>query len=227
MKTNKASILEIRNGNCCSAASTLALRRKGNPDFPGITAERMSKIRILTLIGIGMVFTSPAKGAEPELKLTPTQPPTGQADVFVSQQTGIWQGAVGNGFRSGVWTISLETGGAIGLADFGSQQAHDLELTSLSWGRMWGGVKGKDHWYRGNWEVRGELFGGAQFSPENDWLVGLTPHLRYNFATGTRWIPFIDAGSGVMATSIGLPDLSGTLQFCNAAKYSVSVGAER
>jgi hypothetical protein len=92
---------------------------------------------------------------------------------------------------------------------------------------MWGGVKGKDHWYRGNWEVRGELFGGAQFSPENDWLVGLTPHLRYNFATGTRWIPFIDAGSGVMATSIGLPDLSGTLQFCNAAKYSVSVGAER
>ena len=79
---------------------------------------------------------------------------------------------------------------------------------------MWGDVKGEDHWYRGNWEIRGELFGGKQFSPvSNDWLIGLAPHLRYDFATGTRWIPFVDAGAGVTATGIEGPDLSGTFEF--------------
>ena len=57
------------------------------------------------------------------------------------------------------------------------------------------------------------VFGGAQFSPSTDWLLGLTPHLRYNLATGTRRIPFIDGGAGVTATGIGPPDLSGTFEF--------------
>ena len=43
--------------------------------------------------------------------------------------------------------------------------------------------------------------------------MGLTSHLRNNFATGTRWIPFVDGGAGVTATSIGPPDLSGTFEF--------------
>jgi len=37
--------------------------------------------------------------------------------------------------------------------------------------------------------------------------------LRYNFATGSRWVPFVDAGAGVTATGIGAPDLSGTFEF--------------
>ena len=78
---------------------------------------------------------------------------------------------------------------------------------------MLGRVMGEGHWYRGNWELRGELFTGAQFSPDREWFVGFTPHLRYNFATGTRLIPFIDGGAGVTATSIGPPDLSGTFEF--------------
>jgi opacity protein-like surface antigen len=76
-------------------------------------------------------------------------------------------------------------------------------------GRVWG----EGHWYRGNAELRGELFTGAQFSPDSEWFVGLTSHLRYSFATGTRWIPFADAGAGVTATGIGAPDLSGTFEF--------------
>ncbi len=130
------------------------------------------------------------------------------------QPQGIWQGNVGDGFRSTVQTVSLEAGATAGFVAFGGRQEHDLALTSLSYGHMWGDVKGKDHWYRGNWEIRGELFGGGQFSPSTgDLLIGLTPHLRYNFATGTRWIPFIDAGAGVTATGIEGPDLSGTFEF--------------
>jgi hypothetical protein len=74
-------------------------------------------------------------------------------------------------------------------------------------------VLGEGHWYRGNFEVRLELFTGAQFSPSTEWFVGLTPHLRYNFATGSRWIPFLDIGTGVTATGIAEPDLSGTFEF--------------
>jgi hypothetical protein len=78
---------------------------------------------------------------------------------------------------------------------------------------MLGHTLAKDHWYRGNLEFRLEFFTGAQFSPSTEWLVGLTPHLRYNFATGSPWIPFVDVGAGLTATSIGTPDLSGTFEF--------------
>lgn len=78
---------------------------------------------------------------------------------------------------------------------------------------MIGPTVGVGHFYRGNWELRGELFGGSQFAPTSDSVVGLTPHLRYNFATGTRLIPYFDLGAGVTATSIGPPDLSNTFEF--------------
>ena len=125
----------------------------------------------------------------------------------------IWQGEVGNGFKPGSQSVNLSVGAGYGVTILGSEQNHDLALLSLSYGYMLGSVKGIGHWYHGNWELRGELFTGAQFSPSTESLVGLTPHLRYNFATGTRWIPFVDIGAGVSATSIGPPDLSGTFEF--------------
>ena len=138
---------------------------------------------------------------------------SGPALEFQHPAASIWQDGVGQGFRSTTHTLSVEAGVGVGMAAFGSTQAHDLALTSLSYGHMWGPVLGKDHWYRGNFEYRIELFGGAQYSPSSEWLVGLTPHLRYNFATGTRWIPFFDAGAGVTATGIAHPDLGGTFEF--------------
>jgi hypothetical protein len=112
-----------------------------------------------------------------------------------------------------VQTLSLETTTALGVQAFGGQQVHDIALLSLSYGHMLGNVVGGDHWYRGNWEGRAELFSGAQFSPASDPLVGLAPHLRYNFATGTRWVPYADLGAGVTASGIGAPDQSGTFEF--------------
>lgn len=125
----------------------------------------------------------------------------------------IWQNRMGEGFIVGVQSISLEIGAGYGVKILGSRQSHDLALVSLSYGYMLGYLVGKNRWYAGNWEFRGELFSGAQFSPSTESLVGLTPHLRYNFATGTRWIPYVDIGAGVSATSIGPPDLSHTFEF--------------
>lgn len=126
---------------------------------------------------------------------------------------GIWAAGVGDGFRPEAQSLGFGLGAGHGLAAFGSHQNHDLALADLTYGHMLGHVMGGDHWYRGNWELRGELFGGAQFSPNTRWLVGLTPHLRYNFATGTRLVPFLDGGAGVSGTGIGRPDLGGRFQF--------------
>jgi len=130
-----------------------------------------------------------------------------------SSPESIWETGVGEGFRPSAQSISVGVGATYGFAAFGGHQAHDLALVSLTYGHMLGHTVGQDHWYRGNFEGRLELFTGAQFSPSTEWLVGLTPHLRYNFATGTRWIPFLDGGAGVTATSIDRPDLSGTFEF--------------
>jgi len=129
---------------------------------------------------------------------------------------GVWVNGIGEGFRSTTESVSVNAGASAGFAAFGGKQSHDLALTSISYGHMLGPVCGEDHWYRGNFEGRLELFGGMQFHPDVDtdgWLIGLTPHLRYNFATGTRWVPFVDAGAGVTATGMGAPDLSGTFEF--------------
>lgn len=125
----------------------------------------------------------------------------------------LWEAGVGEGFRATAHTLSFEAGALQGISILGSRHAHDLALASVSYGHMLGGTVGRDHFYRGNWELRGELFGGAEFAPSREWIVGAAPHLRYDFATGTRLIPYIDAGAGVTATSIGPPDLSNTFEF--------------
>src|SRR6185436_7009517 len=125
----------------------------------------------------------------------------------------IWVDDVGSGFRTDVQSIDLSLGGYYGFAKCGSHEAHHMALASLSYGNMLGRARGEDHWYHGNWEFQLELFGGAQFNPDRAWIVGLTPHLRYNFATGTRLIPFVDFGAGITGTGIGSPDLGSKFQF--------------
>jgi lipid A 3-O-deacylase len=138
---------------------------------------------------------------------------TSQANTLTLQHPEIWDSDVGDGFRKGVQSISLQTGFMGGVAIFGGRQEHELAILSVSYGDVISKVDGKDHWYQGNWELRGEFFGAAQVSPTRDWVVGLTPHLRYDFATGTRWVPYVDGGAGVSATGIGHPDLDGTFEF--------------
>lgn len=171
-----------------------------------------SKIAVLS-----MVFVAPIASVTGAAEMTGQSSSPTTNSVVLSELSeskfSIWEDGVGQGFRSTTRTFSAEAGVGVGMAAFGSTQAHDLALISLSYGHMWGPVLGKDRWYRGNIEYRVELFGGAQYSPSSEWLVGLTPHLRYNFATGTRWIPFLDGGAGVTGTGIQHPDLGGTFEF--------------
>jgi hypothetical protein len=237
MNTITRRELLIQPHNCRCATKQLDPQRKLVSKPWGALEKRMSKTFAFMLAVIGTALATSANAAEPDLTLAPNDQTYGQPhavapqitnvsqgdgtwfgiagdeEAFAPKPLGIWQGDVGDGFRSSVQTFSVETGVALGVQAFGGRQVHDLALLSLSYGHMLGNVVGSNHWYQGNWEARAELFGGGQFSPRSDELVGLTPHLRYNFATGTRWVPFADVGAGVTASGIGPPDQSGTFEF--------------
>lgn len=102
----------------------------------------------------------------------------------------LWEAGVGEGFSPGVQSFNVGLGAAYGLAAFGGHESHDLALLNFEYGHMLGHTLGDGHWFRGNLEWRLQLFTGAEFSPSQEWLVGLTPHLRYDFATGTAGFPF-------------------------------------
>jgi lipid A 3-O-deacylase len=131
----------------------------------------------------------------------------------------IWsEGNIGEGFRGGVQHIGLTLGG--GFSTKGGNRAHDLVLATVRYGRMFGPV-GEEHWYGGNWELGAELFGGAQVSPDTAYIMGGAPMVRYNFAPGSRWVPFVEAGFGFTTTDIKGRDLSTTVQFKSEAGLGV------
>lgn len=176
-------------------------------------SDRIAKTIVLILAVIGGAFEISSACAQSAPTLTSTNARSGQTEKLTLREMGIWQDEVGEGFSRGTRTMGIEMDATPGMKDCGSTVAHGLALAGLSYGRMIGEVEGEGHWYRGNWEIRAELFCGAQYSPTTEWLVGLTPQLRYNFDTGTRWIPFIDGGVGPTLTGIRRPDLSGTFEF--------------
>ena len=125
----------------------------------------------------------------------------------------IWKDGVGSGFREDTFDAGFVLGAGFGVRAFGSTIAHDLALASGHFGLIFTDVVAEDKWYRGNWEWLNELFSGGQFSPRAHYFVGWTTGPRYYFATGTRWVPFIDGGVGLSGTDIDSPDLDGTFQF--------------
>jgi hypothetical protein len=124
-----------------------------------------------------------------------------------------WQRGMGEGFRRGAQSWTFSAGSAYGLQAVGSKQSHDMILGSVNYGLMLDNTIGPGHWFAGNFEFQGQFYTAGQLTPSKEWIVGFTPLLRYNFAIGMRWVPFIDGGVGVAATSIRGPDLGGPLQF--------------
>jgi hypothetical protein len=125
----------------------------------------------------------------------------------------VWADGVGSGFRKGTVELDVGAGAGLGIVVLTGVGEHHWVNGIVDYGWIFSDVVGKGHWYRGNWELLADLFGGYQFSPEGAYFIGLSPHIRYNFATGSRFIPFIDFGAGATATDIREPDLSTTFEF--------------
>ena len=142
--------------------------------------------------------------------------------VSIFAADSIWEEGIGDGFKCGTRSVGASAGGGFGMRAWGSEQRHDFVLGNVGLGWIVTDVKGRDAWWRGNLELRGEVFGGEQLEPSR-YVVGLTPELRYHFATGTRFVPFVQGGAGVSATDIKRPDLSTTFQFNLNAAAGVNV----
>jgi lipid A 3-O-deacylase len=125
----------------------------------------------------------------------------------------IWNEGVGSGFRERTHNVEVSLENTFGVHYNDGQLHHNLGIASVRYGEILGGVAGGPHWYRGNWEFLGEMFGGWQYNPRGAYVAGLTPMLRYSFATSTRWVPFIEGGFGPSVTDIGGPDLSTSFEF--------------
>jgi opacity protein-like surface antigen len=117
------------------------------------------------------------------------------------------------GFHRGVTELNASAGAGFGMAVITSSRTHDWWLAAVQYGWIFTDVVGSNHWFRGNWELVGQVFGGQQFYPSTSYIVGAGPLLRYNFAASRRCIPFIDAGAGAAATDIRDGDLSTTWEF--------------
>ncbi|MGO8990850.1 MAG: acyloxyacyl hydrolase [bacterium] len=130
-----------------------------------------------------------------------------------SSPENIWVDGIGSGFHKDLFQVGGTFGAGFGIRVFGTSVDHDLALASANLGWVFTDVMASDKWYRGNLELLVELFGGEQFKPNDRYFIGLTPLLRYNFATGSRWVPFVDAGAGVSSTNIDDRDLTGNFQF--------------
>ena len=136
----------------------------------------------------------------------------------VSSRSDLWESGIGSGFRKGALQGGLALGVGIGNKSLGSRSSHDLALATARFGWVFNGVEGHG-WYRGNPELVVEFWGGRQVRPTGRTVYGLTPLLRYNFATGSRWVPFVNGGVGIANTSIRDRDLSTGFEF------NVQVGA--
>ena len=172
---------------------------------------------LLALAG-GMAIHFPAaEPPAPSSQAPNTLVPAG--DSFISDAMGQpasssgWTEQIGDDLKKGTTEAGFSLGASVGAHIFGGTDTHDFALAKVLVGRVISNELGNDRWYRGYWELLGEVFGGGQFKPGEAYVVGLTPGLRYDFATGSRWVPFFDAGAGVTATDISRPDLGGTFQF--------------
>jgi len=201
----------IQQRNWRYATKQFNPERKSNPEGWGALRERMRKTILFVMVGSALATSS--EGAEPELTPAPAVPTSGQHEAFAPQPTGIWQDGIGSGFRKNTMQSGFLVGGGFGKSAFGGREAHDLSLGAANAGWILTDVIGKDYFFKGNLEVIGELFGGAEFHPHTRYLTGVNALLRYNIATGTRWVPFLTCGAGLTLTDIGHPDLSGTFQF--------------
>lgn len=174
----------------CGAASMLLTAARANTEEP----------------------TAPSSFLTPDVPAATTS--SGIAPLSLeTAQISLWEHGVGEGFHKGVWHAGFAVGGSVGARVLGSREAHDFVLGTAHVGRVMTGVLADNHWYRGNWELVGEFFGGRQLNPNDAYVAGFTPLLRYDFATGTRWVPFLEGGAGVSGTDVGKPDLATRFEF--------------
>jgi hypothetical protein len=164
-----------------------------------------------SIIALGCVHAGGQQTALPQTA-TVNSPDTNPIIAPAPPDCSLWATTPGEGLRQGALQFEGTLGAGWGIRD-GGAYTHNLALSELRVGRVVSRVFGPGRWYQGNFEVLGEFFVGSQFHPSPRYLVGIAPVLRYEWATGSRWSPFIDLSAGITITDIGHPDLGANFEF--------------
>lgn len=114
------------------------------------------------------------------------------------------------GFQSGTWHLGLMGGYSIPHKVFQGRAAnvHFAPLL-LQIGYTVTDVHGPFP-VRGSLELLFEPTFMITTSPSTTFGQGASLLLRYNFVTGTRWVPFFDLGMGILHWNLRLPDIQAT-----------------
>lgn len=124
-----------------------------------------------------------------------------------------WKGGDRPGWKAGQWEAGIAIGSGLGTRVLFSREHHDWVLSVIHLGWVFSDEMAPGHWYRGNWELLGQIFAGGQYRADTSYVVGGGPVLRYNFDTDTRWVPYAFLGGGAAWTDIRNGDLSTDFEF--------------
>lgn len=118
------------------------------------------------------------------------------------------------GFRSGTWHLGVKTGGADTVKIFANRHP-DIQLVPVFFqiGYTITDVHGPFP-VRGSLEVIFEPTLLFVAHPETEVGGGANLLFRYNFVTGTRWVPFFEVGVGILDVDLNAPrDLNSRFNF--------------
>lgn len=104
-------------------------------------------------------------------------------------------------FGSGKQEIALAVGYAIALpVRAATREIEDLQYVflALRWGIGITDILGGDAWYRGNFELMGEGQFFFETKPKSGFAGGIALLFRYNFLPNGKFIPFVEAGAGIL-----------------------------
>jgi lipid A 3-O-deacylase len=120
-------------------------------------------------------------------------------------------------FGFGKQSLGLSAGHGLALPVGGTQspELEDIQFVYVTprWGVGITDQLGDRSWYRGNFELLLEGTFLYIFEPKHGIAGGLAPVFRYNFLTGTRIIPFLQVGAGVIALDADLARQADGLNF--------------
>ena len=130
-----------------------------------------------------------------------------------ADQPGPYESAFGYGKQS--FGISAGHGLALPIGGTDSPEMEDIQFVYATprWGIGISDPLGGRSWYRGNFELVLEGTFLYMFEPNPGIVGGISPGLRYNFLTNTRFIPFFHAGVGFIALDADLDRQDDGLNF--------------
>jgi hypothetical protein len=103
--------------------------------------------------------------------------------------------------EKGTQEIGVETG-------YGRSFQRSVRVDTVPFNVHWGRVISKrmgSSWYEGCWEVLVEGNFNYLYHKRNQYGIGVTGLVRYNFARKSAWVPYVQGGMGVWHSNIDLP----------------------